>query len=138
MDQAQPGQCLCGAIRFVATGEPIWTGYCHCQSCRRNTASMVANFVGYRPQQVEFSGDNPAVYQSSPGVRRGFCQQCGTPLYYEADRAENEIHLYVGVMDRPGDFIPQFHVFCAEQVPGFDVRDDLPRHAGTSGRQDTE
>ena len=99
---------------------------------------MVANFVGYHPERVVFTGDSPAVYESSSGVRRGFCQKCGTPLYYEAERAENEIHLYVGVMDHPGEFSPQFHVFCAEQVPGFDVRDNLPRYAGTSGRQDSE
>ena len=74
------------------------------------------------------------VYESSPGVRRGFCGKCGTPLYYEADRAKNEVHLYVGVMDHPEAFKPQFHVFCEDQVPGFDVRDELPRHGAMSGR----
>jgi hypothetical protein len=41
------GHCLCGAVRFSADGEPKWTGYCHCQSCRRHTGAPVSPYAGY-------------------------------------------------------------------------------------------
>ncbi len=39
------GRCLCGAIEYEYSGEPILVVHCHCESCRRQTASMVATFV---------------------------------------------------------------------------------------------
>ena len=76
------GRCLCGAVQFEAQGEPLWVGHCHCQSCRRNTASAVATFLGYRPDQVRFTKGGRSIFNSSPGVRRGFCNQCGTHLLF--------------------------------------------------------
>ena len=41
------GGCLCGAVRFVATGQPKAVYWCHCQSCRRHTGAPVAVFALY-------------------------------------------------------------------------------------------
>jgi hypothetical protein len=39
------GGCLCGAVRFVATGQPKGIYWCHCQSCRRHTGAPVVVLV---------------------------------------------------------------------------------------------
>lgn len=127
------GRCLCGGIRFRVTGDPVWVGHCHCESCRRNTGSAVATFLGFRPSQVAYLMGQRRFYESSPGVRRGFCGDCGTPLSYEADKFPNEIHLYLSTLDEPEKFPAQFHVFYAERVRWFEIADDLPRHESTSG-----
>ena len=131
-DRIEEGRCLCGAVRFRTTGDPVWIGHCHCQSCRRNTGSAVATFVGFRPGSVQWTAGSRAIYESSPGVRRGFCQRCGTPLTYEADRFPDEVHLYVGGFDHPERLEPQFHVFYAERIPWLAIDDDTPRHPGTT------
>jgi len=126
------GGCLCGAVRFRLEDAPIWVGHCHCESCRRNTGSLIATFVGFKQTQITYTQGERRIYVSSPGVRRGFCGECGTPLSYEADKFPDEIHLYICTLDDPERFIPQFHVFYAEHVSWFEVADDLPRHPRTS------
>jgi len=41
------GRCLCGAVRFTATGQPKGVYWCHCQSCRRHTGAPVSVFVAF-------------------------------------------------------------------------------------------
>lgn len=132
-DATATGRCLCGALRFETRGEPLWVTHCHCASCRRNTGSAVATFVGVRAGDHRYTRGAPAVYESTPGVRRRFCARCGTPMSYEADRFPGEVHLFLGTLDDPGAFRPKGHVFYAERVPWFEVHDDLPRFDTTSG-----
>jgi hypothetical protein len=50
------GRCLCGAVRFTADGPPKWTGYCHCQSCRRHTGAPVSAYAGFDPGTLAPTG----------------------------------------------------------------------------------
>jgi hypothetical protein len=125
------GRCLCGNIKFETPIEPLWVAHCHCESCRRNTGAPVATFVGMRNDDVSWDGER-RIYASSPGTRRGFCSDCGTPLTYEADRHPGEVHFYVSVFDDPGMFSPEVHVHFRERIPWLELSDDLPRFAEMS------
>ena len=125
------GRCLCGDVTYEYAGPENWQAYCHCESCRRSTSSPVTAFFGVAREAFRFTGKPPAVYESSPGVRRLFCARCGSPMAYDADRYPGEIHLFAASLDDPADFLPQGHVHCSEQLPWFNVRDELPRHQGT-------
>lgn len=127
-EPARSGGCACKSVRYEASGPPLWTAYCHCLDCRRHTASPVTLYAGYPRERVRFVAGEPTVRASSPGVERAFCGTCGTPLYYAApQRWPGEIHLFTATFDAPGAFEPEGHVYWHERLPGFDVRDDLPR-----------
>ncbi len=111
-DDAAPGGCLCRRIRFRVP--PKWVIHCH---CRRNTGAAVATFVGVEEGHFEPTAGAPGEYASSPGVRRGFRAECGTPLTYRADRFPGEVHLCVSTFDAPERFPPQAHVYEAERIP---------------------
>ena len=132
MSDVQSGGCLCGNIRFEAHGRRLWVAHCHCNSCRRSTGAPITTFVGFNKNQVTYTKGERKFYESSPGVRRGFCADCGTPLTYEADRVPEEVHLYISTLDDPGAYQPQLHVFYAERIPWLELYDDLPRHSGFS------
>jgi hypothetical protein len=133
-EDVHTGRCLCGLVSYRTHGAPLWVAHCHCNSCRRHTGSPVATFVGFDTTQVEFGSRDRSIYESSPGVRRGFCARCGTPVSYESDRTGNELHLYVCTLDDPQNFVPTAHVFHAEHVPWFEIHDALPRfESGGSG-----
>ena len=103
-------------MRFVAHGKPRWVAYCHCQSCRRQTGAPVSAYAGFEDAQVEWLGDKPSVYGSSPGVQRGHCPRCGSPVYYKGERWPGETHLHLGLFDRP-DLVPANEAFRDERLP---------------------
>ncbi len=125
------GRCLCGKVAYEFEGDINWSGHCHCESCRRNTSSVVATFIGVPRTAFRFTGAEPKAYVSSKGVRRLFCADCGSPIAYDADAYPDEIHFYTGTLERPQDLPPTFHVFYDEKLPWLEIDDDLPRHAGS-------
>ncbi len=125
------GGCLCGAVRYEARGEPLAVGYCHCESCRRHTGAPVVAYVGFKADQLCFSGQERSRYVSSPGVRRAFCGRCGTPLTWEGyveNRKADLIELHIATLDHPERYRPEDHSRYAERIAWFDVADTLPRH----------
>ncbi len=132
-EPSHEGGCLCGAVRYRVHGTPLWVAHCHCQSCRRTCGSVVMTWAGIASENYQIIQGSPRSHQSSKGVRRRFCAECGTPLTYESERYPNEVHITVGSLDRPEDMPSRGHVFTEEQIPWLRIADDLPRFAKTSG-----
>jgi hypothetical protein len=128
------GHCLCGDIEFEFAGPPKWVMHCHCESCRRAVSSAVATYVGVNIDQFHYLQGTPAIYESSPGVKRYFCPRCGSPLAYAGARWPKEVHLFIGTLDDPARYSPTGHAHIEERVNWFDVHDDLPRYKETAGR----
>lgn len=79
--QQQSGGCLCGAVRFTASPSDQEVGVCHCSMCRRWSAGPFMVRDCGTTLKVENTSSLGA-YRSSEWAERGFCKQCGTPLYY--------------------------------------------------------
>ena len=132
--EPRAGGCMCGSQRYQVSGTPFWVGHCHCQSCRHHTGAPVVTFVGFKKAQVVFTKGTRQIYNSSPGVGRGFCAHCGTPLTWEGksnlpERGEI-LEFYISTFDDPNAFVPTNHVWYQDKVAWFDVADDLPRYHG--------
>ena len=97
------------------------------------TAACTAARLGlqYAPQLQWLKGER-RVFESSPGVGRGFCDQCGTPLTWEGESlryaGKKIAEVHVSTLDTPELFIPNRHWFDAEGLPWFNVADSLPRY----------
>ncbi|MGI9406728.1 MAG: GFA family protein [Hyphomicrobiaceae bacterium] len=124
----QTGRCLCGEVTYAFSGTPVFVGHCHCESCRRNCSAPMTTFVGIPRDAFEFTGVEPGIYESSPGVRRLFCRTCGAPVAYDADNEPGEIHVYLAALDNPEAYDPTHHVFAGEQLSWFDKAYHLPRY----------
>lgn len=106
--------------------------HCHCESCRRQCSAPFTTFVGVKDGRWRWTGEEPAVFASSPGVRRSFCAACGTPMAYAADRWPGEIHFYAASLDDPNAVEPTAHVHATERLRWVRLDDGLPRHEGTA------
>ena len=126
------GRCLCRAIGYEVTAPPRVTVFCHCESCRRSTSSPVTTFLIVNKSDFAWTRGQPRIFASSPGVRRSFCGDCGSPLAYESDERANHFDLYAASLDDPTQVVPQAHVHVQEQLPWFEILDDKPRYLVTS------
>ena len=110
-----------------------WACFCHCEECRLNCAAPIVAYIGvpldgFRWQVGEQEGTEPAFYPSSQGVKRFFCNQCGTPMAFQAEHYPGEIHLYAATLENPQDFEPSFHMPYREKLSWLHLDDTLQRY----------
>ena len=118
------GGCLCGAVRFVAAGEPVNVSWCHCQSCRKHSGAPVSVFVAIRREAYEVTRGEITKFNSSPGRWRGFCARCGSTLTCEGEPSSAEVHFHIGSIDQPARFQPTRHIFPEERLPWLHLNED--------------
>ncbi|GAB5469384.1 MAG: GFA family protein [Rhodospirillales bacterium] len=126
------GGCMCGAVRYGAP-EAHAVVYCHCKSCKKHTGAPVVCLAGYLASEIEWSGDERKIYNSSPGIKRGFCGKCGTPLTWEGHVDElggDLVEVFISSTDDPDALEPEFHIWTDERIAWFDTVDELPRYHG--------
>jgi hypothetical protein len=111
------GGCRCGAVRFAAEGAPNWVAYCHCASCRHATGAPVAAHVRFPTAAVRFAAGPPTEFAPAPGVTRGFCGRCGSPISFVGARWPGEVHLHLGSFDDCSDVVPTVQAFAEERLP---------------------
>lgn len=126
-ERVETAACFCGTITARFEGEPFWISSDHDDDCRRATGGAILVWVGYRPDQVTFTGGTPAHYSRTPGVVRRFCARCGTSISYEDEGTPDELYYAVGFFDQPGAFLPEAHAYWSLRLPWVDFRDDRPR-----------
>ena len=128
MRQTTRGRCLCRAVRFAFDPNGVrWRAHCHCESCRRNCSAPFTTFFAVADTAWRWTGREPAAYASSPGVRRLFCPDCGSPMAYRWDGQPGETHFYAASLEDPSGFRPERHDFWSEKLPWIQLLDDLPR-----------
>ena len=117
MSQSWDGGCLCGRVRFRASGPPKWTIWCHCQSCRKHSGAPASAFAAFDETVVEVTNGEITKFASSPGMLRGFCSTCGSTLTCQGGPTPNELHFHIGAFDHPEDLPPMAEVFPEERLP---------------------
>jgi hypothetical protein len=122
VDQFEGG-CFCGAVRFVASGQPKSVAWCHCESCRKHSGAPVSVFVAFMGADYTVTKGEITRFNSSPGRWRGFCATCGSTLTCEGERMPREMHFHIGAFDQPARFQPTRHIFPEERVPWLHLRD---------------
>ena len=95
------GGCLCGSIRFSASGPPEAPHSCACGMCKRHSGALVVAWVEYARDKVEWTGPGgaPATWRSSSASSRAFCATCGSTLGAIDDAPV--IALVTGAFDDP-------------------------------------
>ncbi len=117
------GACACGAVRYQLTGELTKVTYCHCSKCRRwhghVGAYTAVERAGFR--LVESRGLK--WYAANATVRRGFCGECGSSLFWDED-GDARIAICAGTIDAPTGLESKAHIYVASKGDYYALPDD--------------
>lgn len=95
------GGCLCGAVRYSASGPLRDVVVCHCVECRR-WAGGAWPATAARREDLAVTGEDALRWERSPAsatsARRGSCAVCGSSLFWEAP-GRPTISIGVGTLD---------------------------------------
>ena len=119
------GGCQCGAVRYALYAEPTNPHVCHCRMCQKAFGNYFAPLAGVRLGEFAWVKGKPGVFQSSLAVERGFCRDCGTPLffrYHDRDR----ISLSLGSLDDPSRVVPARQYGIESRLPFVERLTALP------------
>ena len=128
------GGCQCGAIRYRIASRLGKAGICHCRMCQKAFGNFGAALVSVKAEVLEWTRGTPASFRSSAIVSRGFCRDCGTPLFMRED-GDAMIEIAIGTLDDPNAIPAMTEQSGIEsKVNWFDALRDLPRQATTDDR----
>ncbi|MEQ9636614.1 MAG: GFA family protein [Devosia marina] len=124
------GGCLCGAVRFEATGAPYRVGLCHCLDCRKHYGALFHASAIFAEAAVSTTGETNS-YRG-----RHFCPRCGSSVF---SKSGDEIEIHLGALDAIDQFRPTYELWTIRReawLPPFDgVRTYLKDREG-SGRSE--
>ena len=132
MSNPRTGGCLCGAIRYVTVGEPVFTLRCHCRDCQRQSGAAHVPAARFPSEGFRFLQGTPKRYvtkaDSGNDIIRVFCGGCGTPLYVQVGTRPDLIGLRVCTLDDPSWFKPDADIFMKSAQPWDHDQPDVPKH----------
>lgn len=123
------GSCLCGAIHYEARAEIKAASHCHCSMCQKAHGAAFGSYGNVPVGSFAFTQGADLVRhrESSPGVTRSFCTQCGSPLTWHSEHGDAAawISFSLGTLDTPftpGKALRSIH---QESVPPWHVADGM-------------
>ena len=130
MIQPITGGCMCGGVRYAVDGKLRDIIACHCEQCRRSSGHFVAATACRREHFKLLRQDSLQWYSAVPGYRRGFCNVCGSSLFFEETDGER-VSIAAGSLDAPQGLRIAAHIFTAEAGDYYTLEPQIP--ASTDG-----
>ncbi|MBV8593806.1 MAG: GFA family protein [Caulobacteraceae bacterium] len=115
------GGCLCGAIRYEASGEPVFQLACHCRDCQYASGGAPALIIVVPGPSFRVTQGEPRTFWSKADtgadIGRSFCPECGTPLFSRPTGVGDIVAVKVGGLDDPSIFAPTADIWMKSAQP---------------------
>jgi hypothetical protein len=122
------GGCLCGSVRFLASGRPYRVGLCHCLDCRKHHGALFYAAAVFPMDAVAVEGETHHF------AGRHFCPRCGSSVFA---RTADEIEVNLGSLDAPDQLMPTYESWVIRRegwLPPFPLHKRYARDRDASGR----
>jgi len=124
------GGCMCGAVRYECSAEPLMAGNCHCRDCQRATGGAFSPGLFVPRSALTITGDVKYYdVQADSGniLSRGFCPNCGSRLFGRRAAMPDFMGITAGSLDDPSWYRPAIDLYTASAQPWDYMNPDLPK-----------
>ena len=107
------GKCLCGAVRFRLSAEPVATRVCWCRDCQHLAANGTVNIM-VPTAALDIDGptsEYTSTADSGNTMRRRFCPTCGSSLFANSSARPQFTVVRVGALDDPSSVQPTMNIW---------------------------
>lgn len=122
------GGCYCGAVRYVADGEPMMKAQCHCRECQYITGGSPNVFLAMPVGGFSYTKGEPRTFTRTDierPVTREFCGACGTHMVTRPQGFPAVI-IKVGSLDDPSVFKPEMAIYTIDKQVFHAIPDGIP------------
>ncbi len=130
------GGCLCGAVTYEISGDPMFVGHCACANCQKSSGTGHSTVAAYPENRVTIHGQ-PTSYEgkgdSGQPTTHDFCGKCGSPLFSRASMMPGVVMVTVGTMHEGAEALePSMLIYNKRRRPwdhvpsGFAVFEGMP------------
>lgn len=127
------GGCQCGSVRYECIEQPVELYVCHCNECRKQSASAFGiSFIVPRAGFHLLSG-TPRIWSrdadSGRKVECAFCAECGSRLWHQSSHNSVSISVKGGSLDEPVDISHAVHIWTSSKLPSVLIPDSALQFA---------
>ena len=124
------GGCICRAVRYECSAEPVMMANCHCRDCQKAGGGAFAPAVIVLTASLKITGETKFHdTQSDSGniVSRGFCPNCGSRLFGKTAAMPDLMAIQAGSLDDPSWYQPRMDIYTASAQPWDHMNPQLPK-----------
>lgn len=119
--RCQTGRCLCGSVAYQLRGALRPSVACHCVQCRKTSGHYVSATQVADEALTITRDDGLRWFRSSEKAERGFCQHCGSSLFWRHDDDGGAVSVMSGTIDGETGIVTGKHIFTASKGDYYDI-----------------
>ena len=131
MSDKMTGGCLCGAVRYEASGPAMGNALCHCRDCQFVSGGEPASLVIVGRDQLKITKGELKNFtkkgDSGKDVTRKFCANCGTQVISDVETAPQIWVIKTGTLDNPAVFKAGILLYTSSAQPWAHMPDGVPQ-----------
>jgi hypothetical protein len=121
-EERHTGSCMCGAVAYEVQGPLREVIGCHCTQCRKQTGHYMAATAAKLDKFRIVKDQGLRWYHSSDAAQRGFCQICGSTLFWQG-KGRDYVAIAAGTVNGETGQRIAGHIFCADKGDYYDITD---------------
>lgn len=128
------GGCQCGAIRYQLSDGPLGLYACHCNECRKQSASAFGISFIVSQSTLRVTQGEPRFWSRPTDTGNtldcAFCPECGSRLWHQQRGATDTLSIKGGSLDKPVDLTQAVHIWASRMLPGILLPDGAVQFPG--------
>ncbi|KAB7615488.1 GFA family protein [Amylibacter sp. SFDW26] len=126
------GSCLCGAVTYKSSADPVAIVSCHCADCRKSSGTGHCTHMGIPEAAFTILGDVSYFDKGTDSgnmVRRHFCPTCGSPIYSTNSSMKDMVFPRASILDDRPEMTVSMAVYASRATAWDPVIEGVPTFA---------